>query len=151
MREGEDNAPSRAGSRSASWRYPRASAESPPAASGSESPEAAVKAYLGALQSGDFAAAYEQLTPQMRRTEPKEKWVGEQTLVMKLGEVQISSFQVFPARTGGRGQGEGAEPAQVQGQVHQPDGADEYELYTLVAARTAAGASTSRSSSRPTT
>ncbi len=111
---------------------PAAGAVSPPGTSGSESPEAAVKAYLGALQSGDLAAAYEQLTPQMRKDLSKEKWVGEQTLVMKLGEVQIMSFQVFPSRP------EGADKAKVPNLLKSKDkyinqtGADEYELYTVV-------------------
>jgi hypothetical protein len=111
---------------------PTASAAGQASGAGSESPEAAVKAYLGALQSGDLAAAYEQLTPQMRRDQAKERWVAEQTLVMKLGEVKISSFQVFPART------EGADKAKVPNLLKSKDkyinqtGADEFELYTVV-------------------
>jgi len=105
-------------------------AETP--AGGAESPEAAVKAYLGALKSGDFASAYDQLTPEMTRNQPKENWVGEQTLVMKLGEVQISSFEVFPSKS------EGADKAKVPNLLKSKDkfinqtGADEYELYTVV-------------------
>src|SRR5262245_14856386 len=102
------------------------------ASAGADSPEAAVKAYLGALKSGDFPTAYEQLTSQMTRSQPKEQWVGEQTLVMKLGEVQISSFEVFPAHT------EGADKAKVPNLLKSKDkfinqtGADEYEIYTVV-------------------
>jgi len=103
-----------------------------PPTGGAESPEAAVKAYLGGLKSGDFATAYDQLTPQMTRNQPKQNWVGEQTLVMKLGEVQISAFEVFPAHS------EGADKAKVPNLLKSKDkfinqtGADEYELYTVV-------------------
>jgi hypothetical protein len=99
---------------------------------GGESPEATVKTYLGALKSGDFATAFDQLTPQMTRNQTKEAWIGEQTLVMKLGEVQISSFEVFPAKA------EGADKAKVPNLLKSKDkyinqtGADEYELYTVV-------------------
>lgn len=116
----------------ASPESPAASPASQPSAAGSESPEAAVKAYLGALQSGDLPTAYEQLTPQMRRDQAKERWVAEQTLVMKLGEVQIMSFQTFPARP------EGADKAKVPNLLKSKDkyinqtGADEFELYTVV-------------------
>ena len=107
-----------------------ASGEGPPA--GGESPEAVVKTYLGALKSGDFATAFDQLTPEMTRNQTKEAWIGEQTLVMKLGEVQIASFEVFPARN------EGADKAKVPNLLKSKDkyinqtGMDEYELYTVV-------------------
>jgi hypothetical protein len=102
------------------------------ATAGGDSPEAVVKAYLGAMKSGDFATAFDQLTPQMTRNQSKEAWIGEQTLVMKLGEVQISSFEVFPARA------EGADKAKVPNLLKSKDkfinqtGADEFELYTVV-------------------
>jgi hypothetical protein len=104
----------------------------PSPSTGAESPEAAVKAYLTALKSGDFATAFDQLTPQMTRNQAKEAWVTEQAVVMKLGEVQIASFEVFPARS------EGADKAKVPNLLKSKDkyinqtGADEHELYTVV-------------------
>jgi hypothetical protein len=94
-------------------------------------PEDVVKRYLTAMQKGDFKTAYGELTPEMRGNLDEEKWVVQQTLVMKLGEVQIDSFEIFPAKIQG-------EKAIVPNLLKSKDkyinqtGANEYELYTLV-------------------
>ena len=111
---------------------PPAGAASPAAGAGAESPEAAVKGYLTGLQSGDLASAYELLTPQMRRDQPKQQWVGEQTLVMKLGEVKILSFQTFPARAEGEGKVQVPNLLKSKDKYINQTGADEYELYTVL-------------------
>jgi len=94
-------------------------------------PEEVVRTYLTALQKGDFGAAYDCLTPYMVRDEQKDAWVKEQTVIMKLAEAQISSFQVFPAKVNG-------DKASVPNLLKSKDkfinqtGEPEYELYTLV-------------------
>jgi hypothetical protein len=101
-------------------------AKAPPA-----KPEEVVSSYLSAMKEGDFKAAYRVLTPDMRANLDEEKWVVQQTLVMKLGEVQIDSFEVFPAKVEG-------DKAIVPNLLKSRDkfinqtGANEYELYTLV-------------------
>lgn len=107
-------------------------AEPPTPAASDGKPEEVVRTYLRAIQSGDFAQAFEQLTPHMTRGQAKEAWVLEQTAVMKLGEVEISSFEVFPGRV------ESPNRVRVPNLLRSKDkfinqtGADEYELYTVV-------------------
>lgn len=102
------------------------------APAGGAGPEDVVRSYVGSLKSGDLGTAYEQLTPHMTRGQAKEAWIAEQTAVFKLGEVVISSFEVFPARS------EGPDKARVPNLLRSKDkfinqtGADEYELYTVV-------------------
>lgn len=101
------------------------------AAEGEAKPEEVVRAYLTAMQKGDFKAAYEQLTPDMRGNLDEAKWVTQQTLVMKLAEVQIDSFEIFPARMQ---DGKAIVPNLLKSKdkyINQT-GANEYELYTLV-------------------
>lgn len=94
-------------------------------------PEAVVRSYLGAMQKGDFKTAYGLLTPDMRADLDEEKWIAQQTVVMKVGEVEINSFRVFDAKVEG-------DKAIVPNLLKSRDkyinqtGADEYELYTLV-------------------
>ena len=101
------------------------------AADAERKPEEVVKLYLESVQKGDFKAAYPLLSPDMRGNLDEEKWIAQQTVVMKLGEVSISSFQVFPAKM------EGAK-AIVPNLLKSKDkfinqgGLNEYELYTLV-------------------
>lgn len=95
-------------------------------------PEAVVRTYLAALQKGDYKTAYPLLTDDMRQSLDEEKWVAEQTVVMKLGEVTINSYQVFPAKM------QGDDKAIVPNLLKSKDkyinkaGKNEYELYTLV-------------------
>jgi hypothetical protein len=95
------------------------------------SPEDVVRSYLEALKKPDFKAAYGLLTPDMRGNLDEEKWVAQQILVMKLGEVTIDSYRIFPPKM------EGAK-AIVPNLLKSKDkyinqtGANEYELYTLV-------------------
>lgn len=94
-------------------------------------PEEVVRVYLEAVKSGDFKKAYGALTPEMRGNLDEEKWIVQQTLVMKLGEVTIDSYRVFPAKVEG-------DKAIVPNLLKSKDkyinqtGANEYELYTLV-------------------
>ena len=96
-------------------------------------PEDVVRTYLGAMQKGDFATAYDCLTPYMVRDEKKDAWVKEQSVIMKLADAQISSFQVFPGKVEG-------DKASVPNLLKSKDkfinqtGEAEYELYTLVRA-----------------
>ncbi|MFM7735360.1 MAG: hypothetical protein ACKPBU_05180 [Alphaproteobacteria bacterium] len=96
-----------------------------------DTPEAVVTTYLGALQSGRYATAYDLLTPHMTAEKGKIAWVAEQTALMRAAEVKIDSFEVFPARP------QGAEVI-VPNLLKSTDkfinrgGANEYELYTLV-------------------
>lgn len=95
------------------------------------SPEDVVRTYLAALQKGDFGTAYDVLMPFMVRDLGKTAWVTEQLAIMKVADVQISSFQVFPAKLDG-------DKAIVPNLLKSKDkfinqtGANEYELYTLV-------------------
>jgi hypothetical protein len=96
-----------------------------------QTPEQVVRAYLTALKAEDYASAYGLLTPDMTRSQDKDTWVREQTIIMKLGEAQINSFEVFPAKVDG-------DKAIVPNLLKSKDkylnqtGADEYELYRLV-------------------
>jgi hypothetical protein len=95
------------------------------------SPEDAVRTYISSIKSGDFAKAYSVLTPNMARNQDEAAWVREQTLVMKLADVQIQSFEVFPAKVEG-------DKAVVPNLLKSKDkfinqtGEPEYELYTVV-------------------
>jgi hypothetical protein len=95
------------------------------------SPEDVVRGYLDAIKKSDFKAAYALLTPEMRGNLDEEKWVAQQIIVMKLGEVTIDSYRVFPPKMEG-------EKAIVPNLLKSRDkyinqtGANEYELYTLV-------------------
>ena len=94
-------------------------------------PEEVVKTYLEAIKKGDFKAAYAVLTPEMRGDLDEEKWVAQQIVVMKLGEVTIDSYRVFPAKMEG---GKAIVPNLLKSRdkyINQT-GANEYELYTLV-------------------
>lgn len=95
------------------------------------SPEEVVRSYLEAMKSGNYARAYDLLTPYMVSDKGKVAWVAEQTAIMNLGGVEISSFEIFPARLDG-------DKAVVPNLLKSKDkyinqtGADEFELYTLV-------------------
>jgi hypothetical protein len=94
-------------------------------------PEEVVKLYLESIQKGDFKTAYPLLSPDMRGNLEEEKWIAQQTVVMKLGEVSISSFRVFPAKMEG---GKAIVPNLLKSKdkyINQ-GGLNEYELYTLV-------------------
>jgi hypothetical protein len=96
-----------------------------------QKPEEVVRTYLEAIKKGDYKAAYAVLTPDMRGNLDEEKWVAQQILVMKLGEVQIDSFQTFPAKMQ---DGKAIVPNLLKSKdkyINQT-GANEYELYTLV-------------------
>jgi hypothetical protein len=94
-------------------------------------PEEVVKLYLESIQKGDYKTAYPLLSSEMRGNLDEEKWIAQQTVVMKLGEVSISSFRVFPAKMEGN-------KAIVPNLLKSKDkfinqgGLNEYELYTLV-------------------
>ena len=96
-----------------------------------EAPETVVATYLGALQSGSYATAYDTLGPNMTAEKGKLAWVAEQTALMRAADVKIDSFEVFPARPTG-------DKVVVPNLLKSSDkfinrgGANEYELYTLV-------------------
>lgn len=102
------------------------------APSGAATPEEAVRAYLGAMQKGDFTRAYDLLTPDMARNQSREAWAREQTAIMKVAEVQITSFHVFPARKEGEGRARVPNLLRSKDKFINQTGADEYELYTVV-------------------
>lgn len=94
-------------------------------------PEEVVRSYLEAIKKADFKTAYPLLTPAMRGDMDEEKWVAQQIIVMKLGEVTIDSYRIFPPKLDG-------DKAIVPNLLKSKDkyinqtGANEYELYTLV-------------------
>jgi hypothetical protein len=96
-------------------------------------PEEVVKSYLTAMKGGDFATAYELLSPDMRGSDPKDAWVLKQNAIMKIADVQITSFEVQPAKIDGK-------RAMVPNLLNSKDkfinqtGLIEYELYTLLQA-----------------
>ena len=98
---------------------------------GGGSPEDVVKTYLAAWQAHDYAKAYPLLTKYMQQDLSKEAWATEQEAIFKIAEVQIFSFQTFPAKVEG-------EKAVVPNLLKSKDkfinqlGKNEYELYTLV-------------------
>ncbi|MEY4948199.1 MAG: hypothetical protein RL698_410 [Pseudomonadota bacterium] len=100
---------------------------------GPATPEAVVGDYLVALQSGAYATAYDLLTPNMTAEKGKIAWVTEQAALMRIAEVKIESFEVFPARPQG-------DKVIVPNLLKSTDkfinkgGANEYELYTLIRA-----------------
>ena len=96
-------------------------------------PEDVVRLYLESVKKGDYKAAYPLLSAEMQGNLDEEKWVAQQIIVMKLGEVTIDSYQIFPAKMDGA-------KAIVPNLLKSRDkyinqtGANEYELYTLVKA-----------------
>ena len=94
-------------------------------------PEEVVKSYLQAVQKGDYKSAYPLLTSEMQGNLDEEKWVAQQIIVMKIAEVTIDSYRVFPAKMDGA-------KAIVPNLLKSKDkfinqkGLNEYELYTLV-------------------
>ncbi|HEY8515043.1 MAG TPA: hypothetical protein VIS07_05995 [Candidatus Binatia bacterium] len=95
-------------------------------------PEDVVKTYLTAMQKGDYATAYRLLTPEMRNNLDEKKWIAQQVLVMKLADVQIDSFEVFPARMQGENEAIVPNLLKSKDKFINQTGANEYELYTLV-------------------
>jgi hypothetical protein len=101
------------------------------AAAGELTPEETVKAYLSAIQSGKFDAAYPLVSRGMTRGKNREEWVKEQQWVMQVSEAKILDFHVYPGKTEG-------EKARVPNLLSSQDkflnqlGVEEHELYTLV-------------------
>jgi len=94
-------------------------------------PEEVVRLYLESIKKGDYKAAYPLLTKEMQGNLDEEKWVAQQIIVMKIGEVTIDSYRTFPAKMDGA-------KAIVPNLLKSKDkfinqtGANEYELYTLL-------------------
>ena len=94
-------------------------------------PEETVKAYLTAVKSNDFNAAYPLVTRDMAQGKSKEDWVKEQQWVMQMAEVKIFEFNVYPGKVEG-------DKAYVPNVLNSQDkflnqlGVVEHELYTLV-------------------
>jgi hypothetical protein len=102
-----------------------------PVRAADETPEATLKAYLGALKDARFEDAYDRCSKAMRQGKSKEDWVKEQKSLMAFADVKIFSFTVYPAKVQG-------DTAQVPNILESQDkfvntlGLTEYELYTLV-------------------
>jgi len=94
-------------------------------------PEEAVKAYLGALQAGDFAAAYPCVAKAMAHGKEREEWAKEQQWIMQVSEAKILDFHVYPGKIEG-------DKAYVPDLLSSQDkflnqlGVEEHELYTLI-------------------
>ncbi|HWP67492.1 MAG TPA: hypothetical protein VNO26_16465 [Candidatus Limnocylindria bacterium] len=95
------------------------------------SPEATLKAYLGALKEARFEDAYDHCSKAMRQGKSKEEWVKDQKALMAFADVKIFNFTVYPGKVEG-------DKAQVPNILESQDkfvntlGLTEYELYTLV-------------------
>jgi len=95
-------------------------------------PEDVVRVYLEAVKKGDYKAAYPLLTPHMQGDLDEEKWVAQQIIVMKLGEVTIDSYRIFPAKMDGDAKAVVPNLLKSRDKYINQTGANEYELYTLV-------------------
>jgi len=96
-----------------------------------QSPEDALKAYLTAVKSMDFATVYDMSTRAMVQGKDRETWAVEMKYLFQLSEAKIFEFKVFPAKvTDGK--------ALVPNILTSQDkflnqlAAPEYELYTLL-------------------
>ena len=102
-----------------------------PVRAADETPEATLKAYLGAIKDARFEDAYDRCSKAMRQGKSKDDWVKEQKSLMAFADVKIFSFTVYPAKVQG-------DTAQVPNILESQDkfvntlGLTEYELYTLV-------------------
>ena len=94
-------------------------------------PEEVVRRYLEALKSGNFAAAYDQISKEMAQNKERDAWAKEQQWTMQMSDAKIFSYKISPGK--------------VEGNVaHVPDvlssqdkflnqlGVGEHELYTLI-------------------
>ena len=96
-----------------------------------QTPEEVVKAYLTAWKNHDYYTAYPLLTPYMQQDLSREAWSTQQDAITKVADVQIFSFEVFPARIDG-------DKAVVPNLLKSKDkyinqlGKNEYELYTVL-------------------
>lgn len=101
------------------------------AAASEDSPEAVLRAYLGAVKEARFEDAYDRVSKAMRQGKAKDAWVKEQKSLMAFADVKIFAFTVYPGKIQG-------ETAQVPNVLESQDkfintlGLTEYELYTLV-------------------
>lgn len=102
-----------------------------PARAGEFTPEETVKAYLTAMQVGDYRAAYPLVSRAMARNKTLDEWVKEQQWVMQVSEAKILEFHVYPGKIEG-------EKAYVPNLLSSQDkflnqlGVEEHELYTLI-------------------
>lgn len=94
-------------------------------------PEDTVKHYLAAMKSGDFKAAFADVSKGMAQGKNEADWVSYQQWVMQATEAKIADFHVYPGKTEG-------DRAQVPNVLKSQDkylnqaGDVEHELYTLV-------------------
>jgi hypothetical protein len=101
------------------------------AGAGELTPEDTVKAYLKALQAGDFNAAYTLVSKDMTQGKSRDEWVKAQQWVVQASEARILSFHVYPGKIEG-------DKAYVPNLLSSRDkvlnklGLEENELYTLV-------------------
>jgi hypothetical protein len=101
------------------------------AGAGELTPEDTVKAYLKALQTGDFNAAYAFVSKEMGQGKSREEWAKNQQWVMQASEAKILDFHVYPGKIEG-------DKAYVPNLLSSQDkflnqlGLEENELYSLV-------------------
>jgi hypothetical protein len=94
-------------------------------------PEETVTQYLTAVKAGDFNAAYPLISKSMAQNKNREEWASEQQWVVKMAEVKIIAFRVFPGKIEG-------ERAYVPNLLNSQDtfvkrlDVQEHELYTLL-------------------
>lgn len=94
-------------------------------------PEETVKHYLAAMKSGDFKAAFTDVSKGMAQGKTQDDWVKYQQWVMQATEAKIIDFHVYPGKIEG-------DRAQVPNLLNSRDkylnqaGVAENELYTLV-------------------
>ena len=104
-------------------------ADKTPAAS--PNPEEVVTRYLDALKTGNFAAAYDQISKEMAQNKDRDAWAKEQQWTMQMSDAKIFDYHVYRGKTEG-------EKAYVPNLLSSQDkflnqlGVQEHELYTLV-------------------
>ena len=110
---------------------PAPGAAEDPVPAGAPTPEEVVRRYLEALKTGNFPAAYDQLTRGMVQNKDRDAWAKEQQWSMQMSDAKIFSFRIYPGKIDG-------DTARVPNVLSSQDkflnqlGVSEYELYTLV-------------------
>jgi hypothetical protein len=95
------------------------------------SPEQVVSRYLEALKTGNFAAAYDQISKEMAQNKDRDAWAKEQQWTMQMSDAKIFSYKIYPGKVEGN-------VARVPNVLSSQDkflnqlGVGEHELYTLI-------------------
>jgi hypothetical protein len=97
----------------------------------SPNPEEVVSRYLEALKTGNFAAAYDQISKEMAQNKDRDAWAKEQQWTMQMSDAKIFSYKIYPGKVEGT-------VARVPNVLSSQDkflnqlGVGEHELYTLI-------------------